>query len=200
MAQAQVDSEVVAGPRPPLQFAIVPRIGLPIAAVVLVGLVTVIATNTLWGLTFFHVAGGALWTSIDLFVGLVIGPILGRLPIPARIEFTIRFMPAMVVLIPVLVSMTLGAGFQLARHEGNLAANYPHHNWVVASFIIVGGLAIIALGLLEPANLAVLFELRKPKPNGERIGRLMKVFVVTAGITGVMQVATIVIMTFLASR
>jgi hypothetical protein len=46
----------------------------------------------------------------------------------------------------------------------------------------------------------VLFELKKPRPNGERIGRLMKVFIYTAGITGVMQIATIVIMTFLASR
>jgi hypothetical protein len=59
---------------------------------------------------------------------------------------------------------------------------------------------VIALGLLEPANVAVLFEMRKPDPNGARIGRLMKVFIYTAGITGAMQIATIVIMTFLASR
>ncbi len=51
----------------------------------------------------------------------------------------------------------------------------------MASYIIVGVMAVIALGLLEPANLAVLFELKKPHPNGERIGRLMKVFIYTAG-------------------
>jgi hypothetical protein len=61
-------------------------------------------------------------------------------------------------------------------------------------------MSVIALGLLEPANLAVLFELKKPQPNGARIQRLMKVFIYTAGITGLMQIATIVIMTFLASR
>ncbi len=88
----------------------------------------------------------------------------------------------------------------MARHLGNLDANYPHHGWLVASYIIVGVMAVIALGLLEPANLAVLFELKKPRPNGERIGRLMKIFVYTAGITGLMQIATIIIMTFLASR
>jgi hypothetical protein len=70
----------------------------------------------------------------------------------------------------------------------------------VASYVIVAVMAVIALGLLEPANLAVLFELKKPRPNGERIGRLMKVFIYTAGITGAMQIATIVIMTCLASR
>ncbi len=188
------------GPPPVPEFSIVPLRGLPIVAALLVGLVVAIASNSLWALTFFHVGGGGLWTGIDLFVGLVIGPILGRLSVPARIEFSVRFMPKMILIMPTLVAMTLGAGFQLARHVGNLDANYPHHGWLVASYIVVGVMAVIALGLLEPANVAVLFELKKPRPNGERIGRLMKVFVYAAGITGVMQIATIVIMTFLASR
>ncbi|HEX3460807.1 MAG TPA: hypothetical protein VHT49_07870 [Acidimicrobiales bacterium] len=186
-------------PRVP-EFSIVPLVGIPIAAALLVGLIVAIATNSLWALTFFHVGGGGLWTSIDLFLGLIIGPILGCLSIPARVEFTAKFMPKMVVIMPTLVAMTLGSGFQLARHLGNLSVSYPHHGWLVASYVIVGVMAIIALGLLEPANLAVLFELKKPHPNGERIGRLMRVFIYTAGITGVMQVATIIIMTFLASR
>jgi hypothetical protein len=187
-------------PPPVPEFSIVPVRGLPIVAALLVGLIVAIASNSLWALTFFHVGGGALWTGIDLFVGLIIGPILGRLSIPARVEFSIRFMPKMVLVMPTLVALTLGSGFQLARHLGNLDAAYPHHGWLVASYVIVGVMAVIALGLLEPANLAVLFELKKPRPNGERIGRLMKVFVFTAGITGLMQIATIVIMTFLASR
>jgi len=55
------------------------------------------------------------------------------------------------------------------------------------------------LGLLEPANLAVLFELKKERPDGERIGRLMRVFIYTTAITGTMQVATLVIMSKLAT-
>ncbi len=188
------------GPPPVPNFNIVPVRGLPIVAAVLVGLIVAIASNNLWALEFFHVAGGGLWTSLDLFLGLVLGPIMGSMPVPARIEFTTRFMPKMLLIMPTLVAMTLGAGFQLARHVGNLEAAYPHHGWIVASMIIVGIMAVIALGLLEPANLAVLFELKKPRPNGERIGRLMKVFIYTAGITGLLQIATILIMTFLASR
>jgi len=188
------------GPPPVPNFNIVPVRALPVVALVLVGLVVAIATDNLWALTFFHVAGGGLWTSLDLFLGLVLGPIMGSMTIPARIEFTTKFMPKMLLIMPTLVAMTLGAGFQLARHVGNLEASYPHHGWLVASMVIVGIMSVIALGLLEPANLAVLFELKKPRPNGERIGRLMKVFIYTAGITGVLQIATIVIMTFLASR
>ncbi len=65
---------------------------------------------------------------IDLFLGFVIGPIMGKLSIPARIELTTRLMPKMVI-----------------------------------------------------------------------IERLMKRFIFTAGLTGLMQVATLVIMTKLAA-
>ena len=65
--------------------------------------------------------------------------------------------------------------------------------------IVVAVMAIIALGLLEPANLAVLFEMRKPVPDVALIGKLMRRFVYTAGITGVMQIATLVIMTRIAT-
>jgi hypothetical protein len=162
-------------------------------------MVVAIATNSLWALDFYHVVGGGLWTAIDLFFGLVLGPIMGSMSVQARAELSSRLMPKMLLLMPTLVTMTLGAGFQLARHLGNLAADYPHHGWLVASYVVVGVMATIALGLLEPANLAVLFEMRKPEPNRERIAVLMKVFIYTAGVTGLMQVATLVIMTKLAA-
>ena len=197
VVSAPPSSPPVAAPRPTV--TIVPTRGLPIVAAVVILLIVSIHGNWLWALDFFHVAGGALWTAIDLFVGLIIGPIIGRLSIPARMEFSIRFMPKMVLLMPTLVTMTLGSGWQLARHLGNLNAGFAQHGWLVASYIIVGVMAVIALGLLEPANIAVLFELRKEHPNGELIGKLMKSFVYTAGITGMMQVATIVIMTKLTT-
>ena len=108
-------------------------------------------------------------------------------------------MPKLVLLVPTLVTMTLGSGFQLAHNLGYLDSSYPRHGWVVASFIVVGVLAVIAIGYLEPANIAVLFELKKPQPDGELIAKLMKRFLYTAGLTGAMQVATLVIMTRLAT-
>jgi hypothetical protein len=95
--------------------------------------------------------------------------------------------------------MTLAAGFQLARQDGFLDSSNPRHAWVVASFCVVGVMAVIALAYLEPANVAVLFELRKPQPDPRVVQKLMQRFVYTAGITGVMQVATLVIMTRLVS-
>ncbi len=192
--------EAHAGPPPAIpDFQIVPRAGLVLGAVVLVALVVVVATNGLWPLVFMHVTFGSAWTIIDLFVGLIIGPILGRLSIPARIEFTVRFMPKMVVIMPTVVTATLVAGWQLSTKLGTNLTSYPNHGWVVASMIVVGIMAIIALGLLEPANIAVLVELKKPRPNPQVIERLMKRFVYSAGVLGVLQIATFVIMTKLGS-
>lgn len=194
---AHATSHTEGAQRPKIQ--IVPVRGLPIAAIALIGLIVAIASNSYWALDFFHVVSGGLWTGIDLFLGFIIGPILGRLSIPARAEFSARFMPKMVILMPTLVIMTLAAGWQVARHQHTILSSYSHHGWVVASMIVVGVMAVIAIGLLEPANLAVLFEMNKPHPNGQLIEKLMKRFIYTAGITGAMQVATLVIMTRIAS-
>jgi len=186
-----------APPRP--AFQIVPLRGLPIVAAVLVGLVVAIESDKLWALDFFHVAGGGLWTGFDLFLGFVLGPILGRLAIPARVEMTTRLMPKMLLIMPTLVTVTLASGWQLGHKLGTIQSGYAHHGWIVASYIVVGVMAVIALSVLEPANVAVLYELKKPRPSPEVIQRLMKRFIYTAGITGAMQIATLIIMTKVAT-
>jgi hypothetical protein len=197
MQAGTVDSAT--GP-PRTQIQVVPLRGLPIVAAVVAFVIAAIAGNWLWALVFCHVVGGGLWTAIDLFVGLIIGPILGRLPAQARTEFAARFMPKMVLIMPTLVLMTLAAGFQLALRQGNLAPSSPNHAWLIVSYCVVGVMAVIALGVLEPANIAVLVEMRKTAPDGAVIALLMRRFVFTAGITGVMQVATLIIMTRVATQ
>jgi hypothetical protein len=182
-----------------LDFEIVPRKGLIAVAVAFGFLIWAIASDKLWPVEFLHVGGGAAWTIVDLFLGLVLGPILGSLSIPARIEMTTRLMPKMVLIMPTVVTLTLAAGWQLGIHLGTVDSSYPLHGWLVASYIIVGAMSVIALGLLEPANIAVLVELKKPNPNPEIIERLMKRFLYSAGVLGLLQVATLVVMTKVAS-
>src|ERR671939_390913 len=147
-----------APPRP--DFEIVPRRGLPVVGLVLAGLVAAIAANELWPLEFFHVVAGGLWTAFDLFLGFVLGPIMGRLAIPARVELTTRLMPKLLLIMPTLVTCTLASGWQLGRLLGTIDSSYANHSWIVASYIVVG---------------------------------------VMAGITGAMQVTTLVIMTKIAT-
>ena len=193
-------STIDASPAPPARkIQIVPLAGLPVVAVLLGFVVFAIASNKFWPLMLCHVAGGALWTSIDLFVGLAIGPIIGGMSPPARAEFSAKFMPKMVIIMPTVVTMTLATGLQIALHLGTLSPNNGARNWLITSMIVVGIMAVIALGVLEPANITVLWEMNKPNPNPEIIGRMMKRFVYTAGITGIMQIATLIIMTRVAT-
>src|SRR3954471_8465800 len=118
-----------APPRP--DFQVVPLKGLPIVAVVLAALVAAIATDKLWALEFFHVAAGGLWTAFDLFLGVVLGPIMGRLAIPARVELTPRPLPMLLLIMPTLVICTLASGWQLGRILGTVNAGSPDHGWIV---------------------------------------------------------------------
>ena len=199
MATVAVGESVAEAGTPPAtferpDFEIVPRRGLLLVGAVLVLVIAAIAANELWPLAFLHFVGGASWTVIDLFLGFVLGPIMGRLSVPARVEFTTRLMPKMVLIMPTVVTATLAAGWQLGVHLGTVVSSYYLHGWTVASFIVVGVMAVIALGLLEPANIAVLVELKKPRPNPQVIERLMKRFMYCAGVLGAMQLATLVIM------
>ncbi len=182
-----------------LDFEIVPRKGLILVAIAFVVLIVAIAAEDIWPLVFLHVSFGAAWTIIDLFLGLVLGPIMGSMPPAARVAFTTRLMPKMLLIMPTVVTITLAAGWQLGVALGTVDGAHPDHGWIVASYIVVGIMAIIALGLLEPANVAVLVELKKERPDPAVIERLMKRFLYSAGIIGVMQVATLVIMTKLAA-
>jgi hypothetical protein len=201
-ADGPSDEVAISGTHPRLvipQFEIVSRRGLPAVVVVFALIVAAVAANKLWPLEFLHVAGGAAWTIIDLFLGFILGPILGRMSVQARIELTTRLMPKMVLLMPAVVTATLTAGWQLGVKLGTVQSSYPLHGWIVASFIVVGVMAVVSLGIAEPANIAVLIELKKPTPDPSVIERLMKRFLYIAGITGTMQIATLVIMTKLAS-
>ena len=126
-------------------FEIVPRAGLVFAAIAAVAIVVFIAINQLWPLVFLHVSFGAAWTIIDLFLGFVLGPIMGAMPPPARIQFVTRLMPKMLVIMPIVVSVTLAIGWQLASNMGTVLTTYPHHSWIVASFIVVGVMAVLGV-------------------------------------------------------
>ena len=173
--------------------------GVGVACLAIVVLIVTIAEDWRWGLDFFHVICGGVWITIDLFLGLILGPIMARMSIPARMELTKRLMPKMMVIMPPVVIATLTAGFQLARRTGMLDIPYPQHWWLTASYIVVGFMALIAYGVMEPANILVLLELRKPKPNGALIGKAMSKFIYATAAIGVLQISTAIIMTRIAS-
>jgi hypothetical protein len=178
---------------------LIPLSYLSLPAVALTLLFIAIVSNSAWMLNGLHVFFGALWTGVDLFAGFVVGPVMRRLEPPVRKAFMQRYMPRMLVLMPTLATLTLTAGFQVARKTGFLTVAYPRHWWLVASFLIVGVMATVAFAIMLPSNLQVLFEMRKAQPNVALIGKLTGRYATFAGVLGVMQIGTIIVMSRLAT-
>jgi hypothetical protein len=157
-------------------------------------LAIIIAIDNVWLLNFAHVMAGVMWTGIDLFMGFIVGPLMKRLPFPARRAFTLRLAPKTLFLMPTLSIVTGTAGWFHARQIGLLDAPYPGFYWIVAALVILAVLTIQGLGVLLPTNLRVYLELRKPKPDGARIGNLMRWYFYAVALQGAMQIAMIVVM------
>ncbi len=157
-------------------------------------LAVVIAIDNVWLLNFVHVMAGVMWTGIDLFMGFVVGPIVRSMPLPARRAFVLRLTPKTLFLLPTLSIITSTAGYFHARQIGFMALPYPQFWWVAAALAIVTLLTVQGLGFLLPTNLMVYFELKKPQPDGARIGRLMRWYFIAVATQGVMQMAIIVVM------
>jgi hypothetical protein len=164
------------------------------AALALIAMTAAIIWGSDWLLDFVHVLAGGLWTGIDLFMGFVVGPILRRLPVDARRAVISALVPRTLVLMPTLSIITSTAGWFLAERMGFLALGYPAFYWVIAALAIVTILTVQGLGYLLPVNLRLYFEMQKPHPDGEKIGRWMHLYVRVVGVQGVMQVAIIIVM------
>jgi hypothetical protein len=164
-------------------------------ALVAIGvMIAAIVSHDRWFLNFVHVICGVMWTGIDLFMGFIVGPILRRIDVAARREVIVRLVPRTLFLMPTLAIITGTSGWYLAKDLGYLDLAWPQFGWVAAALTLVTLMTIQGTGYLLPTNLRVCLELRKPNPDGEKIGRMMKSFFFAVACQGTMQVATIVIM------
>ena len=165
-----------------------------LAAVAFAVMGAALASPSIWFLNFVHVMSGALWTGIDLFMGFVIGPILRSVSFETRRAIIAGLIPRTLILMPTLSIVTSTAGWFLAVRMGFLDLGYPEFWWVIAALAIVTVLTVQGLGYLLPANLRLYFEVQKPQPDGEKMGRWMKTYVRVVAVQGAMQVAIIVVM------
>jgi hypothetical protein len=157
-------------------------------------MVVAIIVNDLWFLNFVHVFTGLLWTGIDLLLGFVIGPILRRLEFPVRRAITMRLMPRLLFILPTLAVIAPTAGWFMAVDQGYLELAFPELWWLIAALAITTILSVQGVFVLLPTNVMVYLEMRKPAPDGERIGRLMRRYVRVVAFQGSMQIVIILIM------
>ena len=94
-------------------------------------------------LTYVHVMAGVLWTGIDLFMAMVLGPVLGGLAVEERAAVFQRFTPKMAFLMPTLAFTTIFGGMVLAATLGLLPGLAA---WGGLFSVIAMGPALLAVG------------------------------------------------------
>ncbi len=160
-------------------------VGLPIGA-----LIYAMNFGSLKFLNYVHVMTGILWTGIDLFMGGIIGPVLGGMEPGDRANVFKRLIPKMTFLMPVLAAVATTSGIHLAQRIG-WSMTDP---WVLTALIIAGLLGIQGFGLLLPNEIRIFRQLLSETPDIDRIARLGMINAKLAGLQGVFQVAIIVAM------
>lgn len=105
---------------------------IPIAAFVLAATVGTIQMHT-----YVHVMAGILWTGIDVFMALVIGPVLGGLSVDERAKWFETFTPKIAFLMPSLATVTIFGGISLAVRLGG----FPNAGPWIGLFVFVSFVA-----------------------------------------------------------
>ncbi|WP_324756514.1 hypothetical protein [Haloarcula montana] len=95
-----------------------PAFAVGAVAVPLLAFAAAVASGRIRALTYVHVMAGVLWTGIDLFIGLVLGPVLGGQEPEQRASFFQSFTPKMTFLMPTLATVTITGGVLLALRLG----------------------------------------------------------------------------------
>lgn len=83
--------------------------------------------------TYVHVMAGVLWTGIDVFMALVVGPVLGAMTIEERASWFEKFTPKMAFLMPTLATVTIFSGIFLAVRIGA----FPNSGAWIGLFVFV---------------------------------------------------------------
>lgn len=149
-------------------------------------------------LNYVHIMTGTLWTGIDLFMGFVLGPVLGGMEPKDRAGVFKRLVPKMTFLMPVLAAVAITSGIELAERLGlaslsNLFVSLSNP-WILAAAIIVTLLTVQGFGILLPTEIRVFKQLLSTTPDINKISRLGMRTAKVGAVQGVLQLAIIFIM------
>lgn len=142
-------------------------------------------------LNYVHVMTGALWTGFDLFMGFIMGPVLGGVGPQERANVFKRLTPKLTFFMPVMAGVTTTAGIYLAQRLGIWSLTSPK---IIFALVIVTVLTVQGFGILLPNEIRILQQLLSDKPDIEKIGRLGMRNARLGGIQGVLQLSIILVM------
>ncbi|MFB6173211.1 MAG: hypothetical protein ABEI39_01065 [Halobacteriales archaeon] len=118
-----------------------PAFAVAVVVVPFAALGYALTVASLQGHTYVHVMAGVLWTGIDLFVGAVLGPVVGGLDDEQSAAVFSRLTPKIAFLLPTLATVTIASGLTLAQRVGM----FPHAEPWLALFTAVNLVPVLLL-------------------------------------------------------
>lgn len=166
-------------------------------------LVIALVTHNVPLLFYTHVMSAILWTGFDVFLGIVLGPILTRLPLDARRPLLTQLFPRVFWILPISALTTATAGYFLARALGDWSAS-GMTGWVWAAVVLAGILTVEGFGLLLPTNYRLYRMLRSPIPPSPARQRVLQkrlqLYQISVRIQAFLQFAIIGVMAMIATH
>jgi hypothetical protein len=91
--------------------------------------------------TYIHVMAGVLWTGTDLFMGAILGPVIGGLDEESSAAVFERLTPKTAFFLPAMATLTISTGIPLALRLGV----FPHAGPWLALFTAANVIPILLL-------------------------------------------------------
>lgn len=182
--------------RKPGTFSAVIRAANPVFIVIAMGLPLgalfyALVFGPLTSLNYVHIMTGALWTGIDLFMGFILGPVLGGMDPKDRAAVFRRLVPKMTFFMPAIATVATVSGIELAKRLGMFSLSNPK---MLAALIIAGILTAQGFGLLLPNEIRVFKQLLSERPDVQKISQLGMMNAKLGGLQGIFQLAIIFVM------
>jgi hypothetical protein len=168
-----------------------PRSGPFLFLLPIVALVAAVISKSIVFLDYVHVMSGGMWTGIDLFMGIFGRTVMMKISPPSRVEVAKRLTPTMLFLMPSIATVATTAGYILASNLGIWNLSNP---FIIATILVVLVLLVQGFGILLPNELKVFRELRKERPDSERIVKLSMRNLNVSGSQAIFQIIIIYVM------
>ena len=144
-------------------------------------------------LDYVHVLYGALWTGVDVFLGVIFFIVINNLDKNIKSDIAERLMPMTLYFIPAISVFTVSSGIALGIREKIIVLN----PLFIGIFIIAGLLLLLTVIFVLPLSLRMYEEFLKENPSREGISKNLIKISKVAVVQLIFQVVIISLMAYI---
>ena len=167
--------------------------GITAFAVPFVALAIAYLLGSVLAMDYVHVLLGAIWTGVDVFLGLLFSTVMGNAPMETKRNVAVRILPMTLFFIPAVSIAVPLAGYLLASSEGifNLST------WLFRAIIITGILLVgTGFATIVPQSIRIIGAINGGAGK-DKISRHLKIISAGALVQMVLQIAIISLMAYM---